>query len=366
MERARWSAIGLITVTYIYFLVFAQFGFLHRVRESLGAGHWNLVLGVLGVAGLSGALLAAAFYRSGFGRRWLSVGFAGAGLAAILAAEGTGLPIFVLSAGLSGFFLSILTVALVGVLAEILPSYRVGLVCGLGTGAAYFVSNVPQIFEASARGQCLIAALVCVGGFYCAMGVPIYHSEGPASSGKTRLSQRSPWVSLLGWVGIFLVLIWSDSAAFTRIQETPALKAASWTGAGHLWSLGLVHFFAAVLAGFFMHTGRWKRLLAAAFCGLWIGWAGLEHGFGGLLAAWVYASAVSFYSTALVGFALICGRGARAVVWAGIVYGLSGWLGSAMGIGMVNDLGTIPPGFWLLALLGLAAALKLRERKVAV
>ena len=218
MGRTRWSAIGLIATTYIYFLVFAQFGFLHRVRESLGEGHWNLVLGVMGIAGLAGALFTLACYRSAPGRRWLMAGFIGAGMGALLAAYGTQLYVFALSAGISGFFLSILTVSLVGVLADMLPTYRVGLVCGIGTGLAYFVSNVPLVFEASARGQSFFAALVCVGGLLCARGAPI----PGASLRKPSGSVKWPWLALLGWVGVFMILIWSDSAAFTRIQETPA------------------------------------------------------------------------------------------------------------------------------------------------
>jgi len=361
MGRTRWSAIGLIATTYIYFLVFAQFGFLHRVRESLGEGHWNLVLGVMGIAGLAGALFTLACYRSAPGRRWLMAGFIGAGMGALLAAYGTQLYVFALSAGISGFFLSILTVSLVGVLADMLPTYRVGLVCGIGTGLAYFVSNVPLVFEASARGQSFFAALVCVGGLLCARGAPI----PGASLRKPSGSVKWPWLALLGWVGVFMILIWSDSAAFTRIQETPALKAASWSGALHLWSLGMVHFFAAILAGFLMHTGRWKLLVASAFAGLLLGWLGLEQGVGVLLSAWIYAGAVSFYSTALVGFALLRGGDHKPVVWAGLVYGVSGWIGSAMGIGMVNDLGTVPPAFWVLACACLVGGLYLVERKVA-
>ena len=359
MRRTYWSAIGLIAATYIYFLVFAQFGFLHRVRESLGEGYWNLVLGVMGLTGFLGAIYTLASYRSDSGRRWLMAGFIGAGLGSLLAAEASQLSLFVLSAGLGGFFLSVLTVSLVGVLVNMLPAYRVGLVCGIGTGAAYLFSNVPFVFEASARGQCFIASLVCVGGFLCARRAPNIDAPALKSGGAVSL----PWRALIGWLGIFIVLVWSDSAAFTRIQETPALKAASWAGAAHLWSLGIVHFFAAIFAGFLMHTGRWKFLLAGAFAGLLLGWLGLEQGVGGVLSAWVYAGAVSFYSTALVGFALLQARDSRPVIWAGLVYGISGWLGSAMGIGMVNDLGTVPPGFWAVALVFLIGGLTLIQAK---
>ena len=127
----------------------------------------------------------------------------------------------------------------------------------------------------------------------------------------------------------------------------------------------MVHFCAAIVAGFFMHTGRWKLLLASAFGGLLIGWLGLEQGVGGLLSAWIYAAAVSFYSTALVGFALLRGSDSKPVVWAGLVYGVSGWLGSALGIGMVNDLGRVPPAFWVVACACLVGGLYLIERKAA-
>lgn len=362
MEASRWSAMGLVAATYIYFLVFAQFGFLHRVRESLGQEYWNLVLGCMGLAGLIGAIVTLACYQNGKGRIWLRVGFIGAGVAAALAAYGSHLLLFVISASLSGLFLSVLTVALVGLLAEFLPSYQVGLVCGLGTGVAYLVSNIPMVFEGAPRFQCGFAALVCLIGFVCVAGV----SSGFISGKCIRVVDQGRWLRLLGWVVVFMALVWADSAAFTRIQETPELKAASWSGSDQLWSIGFVHFFAALLAGFLMHTGRFHILLILAFVGLFCGWFGLEYGVGGLLPGLIYAAAVSFYSTALVGFALIRNGDFTPVVLAGLVYGVSGWIGSAMGIGMVNDLGHVPLVFWLVAIFALCGGLCLIERKVKV
>lgn len=362
MDWRRWSAIGMIAATYVYFLLFAQFGFLHHVRESLGQEYWNQVLASMGLAGLLGAFLTLRCYRSGAGRVWLMTSFAGAGVAALLAASATRLFVFMFAAGMSGFFLSILTVSLVGFLADSMPTHRVALVCGMGTGVAYFLSNLPFIFEASAGAQCLVSALVCLGGFLCAMHADaVDHGDGkphpPYTGGR---------VLLIAWICVFMALVWADSAAFTRIQETPRLKAASWTGAGPLLSIGMVHWIAAILAGLLMHAGRWRLLLGASFSGLLLGWLGLEYGVGGLSAAWIYAAAVSFYSTGLVGFALLHGGGFNPIVLAGTVYGISGWVGSAMGIGMVNDLGTVPLVFWALAAVFLAAGLYLVGRKATV
>jgi cytochrome c oxidase cbb3-type subunit 2 len=91
----------------------------------------------------------------------------------------------------------------------------------------------------------------------------------------------------------------------------------------------------------------------------------LEHAFAGVLPACVYAAAVSFYSTALVGFALVRSRGLSPVLLAAGVFGVSGWVGSAMGIGMVNDLGRLPLGFWAVAVVFLVLGIFLTERKVA-
>jgi len=373
LGQARWSGVGLIAATYLYFLIFAQFGFLHRVRESLGQEYWNVVLGVMGLAGILGALFTWMRYRSGAGRAWLTVSFVGAGGGAFLAGIGLHLSVFVLSAFISGFFLSTLTVSLIAVLAEMLPLKEAGLVCGLGTGVAYFLSNVPVLFEASPLFQCLAAVLACLFGVVCAMQVPVGALVSTAEARRSMAPERRASAvesnalryALPGWILIFMILVWSDSAAFTRIQETPELKAASWSGAGNLWSIGIVHLVAAIFAGYLLDSGRFKWLFLLAFAGLLLGWLGLEHAFAGVLPACVYAAAVSFYSTALVGFALVRSRGLSPVLLAAGVFGVSGWVGSAMGIGMVNDLGRLPLGFWAVAVVFLVLGIFLTERKVA-
>lgn len=84
----RWRGILLIAATYFYFLIFAQFGFLHRLSESVGSELWNPVLVAMGLAGLSGALWTGYKYETLDGARWLRIGFVGAGIGALLATIG--------------------------------------------------------------------------------------------------------------------------------------------------------------------------------------------------------------------------------------------------------------------------------------
>ncbi len=343
--QPRWRGMLLIAATYFYFLIFAQFGFLHRVEEALSLECWNLVLGAMGLAGLCGALWAAFVFKAADGNRWLRFGFVGAGLGAVLAVIGTNLAVFVLSALISGFSLAVLTVVLVGVLETQFPARQVGVLCGLGTGFAYFLSNVPVVFVASPWLQCVLSIAACGGGFLLSFGgvsaVPQPVDRVPERRGEI--------LRLCGLVAVFLVLIWSDSAAFTRIQETPELKAVSWTGSGHLWWIGSVHLLAAVVGGWLMDSGRARLLYVIAFCGLMAGLALLERQSAGLAAALLYAAAVSLYSTALVAFSLVRRGAFSPVLSAGVVFGISGWIGSGLGIGMANDLGYVPRLFWLVA-----------------
>lgn len=360
-----WRAVVLIAATYFYFLIFAQFGFLHRVAEVVGADYWNVVLGAMGLSGAVGAIWTAFKFKAGQGRQWLLVSFIGAAGGALFAAIGTHSSILFVSAMVSGFFLAMLTTSLVGVLAVTLPVQGVGLICGIGTGVAYFFSNVPVFFNAPSLVHCLLA----VGG--CVIGVSVVPSAREAYDGAVVSmsgsggSPQMPHARLLAWVLIFLVLVWSDSAAFTQIQETPELKAASWSGTWQLWAIACIHLFTAILGGVLMDSRRTKTVYASAFVGLFCGLLGLQAHWLGVLPACVYAAAVSFYSTALVAFALVQRDGVPPVWRAGIVFGISGWFGSGMGIGMLHDLGKVPYAFWGIAALVLCGGFFLLERKTA-
>ena len=363
----RLRGICLIAAVYVYFLIYAQFGFLHRLREAFPESSWNPVLGVMCVAGLIGALYAAVKFEASRGRRWLLISFIGAAVGASLTIVGTYLAVFFLSAFISGFSLAVLTVSLIGVLANELPVKGIGVVCGLGTGIAYLLSNVPFVFNALPRSQCIWTLLACVFGVYLTQGLPKTIADS-----KERISvcpkdaTKSDIRQLMGLVLVFLILIWSDSAAFTRIQETPDLKAASWSGAGALWSIGLLHFLAAIVGGWLMDCKFAGLLYVLALAGLAYGLYGLETNQSGLFPVWIYAGAVSLYSTALVAVALVDRKGLRPTLIAGVIFGISGWIGSAMGIGMVQDLGSVPRGYWIAASFFMLPGLWLLKRKETV
>jgi cytochrome c oxidase cbb3-type subunit 2 len=362
----RWRCVGLIAATYFYFLIFAQFGFLHRVTETLGLEYWNLVLGVMGLSGVVGALFAASRFKESEGALWLVVSFFSAGCGALFAMIGTHVLVFVVAALVSGFSLAVLTVGLVGVLGNELPVRGIGLVCGIGTGIAYLLSNVPLIFEASALWQCFMSVVACGLGFRLARGLS---DRSPVPEARVVVKFREAPVGarwhLAGSVLVFLVLVWADSAAFTQIQETSELKAISWSGSGPLWAIGVVHLFAAIVGGWLMDRGHARLLYVLAFVGLACGLLGLEAHLLGLLPALIYAAAVSLYSVALVAFALVSKEVIRPALAAGVVFGLSGWIGSAMGIGMEQDLGGVPNLFWVLGAALMLLGLWLQRRKVA-
>jgi len=151
-----------------------------------------------------------------------------------------------------------------------------------------------------------------------------------------------------------LALVWLDAAAFEVIQETVGLKGQTWGAGAKLWQLGGTHLVAALVAGYAIDRGCFRSLLlgalglfAAAFSML--GEAGAaRHATD--LAGPLYAAGISLYSTALVAYpGSLAERPDRvARRWrAAMLFGVAGWLGSALGIGMAQQLHHIPRVFLL-------------------
>src|ERR1019366_1176921 len=141
-------------------------------------------------------------------------------------------------------------------------------------------------------------------------------------------------------------------AAFFIIQNTPALKAGTWQGTFHLWANGLLHLAAALASAWFLRRRGLSPVLIAAFLALGVACLLLLDPNRALLASVFYPVGVSLYSVALVTYPSLLApassdadRGRKA----GWIYAIGGWFGSAMGIGMAQNLGHVPLVFVLLA-----------------
>jgi cytochrome c oxidase cbb3-type subunit 2 len=344
-----WRGICLVAITYVYFLIFAQFAFLQRLAELHIAGdHLKAVMASMALAGILCSLLAAGIISARVSpltspRHRLQLAFLICAAAGFLTLLPLTLPTAIVIALLIGSGLGLLTVTLVTHLRTWLSPSNPLLQVSLGTGLGYFTCNFPPLFTASASGQSLTAALLCLAGFAIASTTsdPV-SDEAPLDEHKTD-TIAFPRVLLS-----FTALIWLDSAAFFIIQNTPALKSGTWQGTAHLWLNGGIHLLAAIACAFLLRRKGLSAVLVLAFLALAAACLLLLHPNSILLASLFYPAGVSLYSVALVAYpALLFGpvtlaeRSRRA----GFIYAIAGWIGSALGIGMGQNLGHVPPLF---------------------
>ncbi len=349
-------AIAAVAATYVYFLVFAEFALLELA--AVRAREWPLraVMAVLGAGGVLGSVAAAWRFRAERVRAALAGGFVAAALGAGVVWGARHAGAFVGGTALVGFGLGWLTVTLAAGLRAASGAW-LGRVCGLGTGLAYALCNVPAVFAASAETQTALAGVVALGGAWAVRGWarPTNADEADAATSF----RREP---LAGWLVVLLALVWMDSAAFYVIQHTTAWKGAMWSGEVRLWGNVGVHLVAAVGAGWALDRGWAGRVAAVAGACLLGACALLSAGKSAALAVALYTGGVSLYSTLLVWYPA---RTARSRV-AAIVFAVAGWGGSALGIGMAQDLAGIPVAFVAIAALAIAGGLWWRRRSVAI
>lgn len=343
-----WPGLLAVAATFSSFLLYAQFGFLTLAQERLaGPGEVRLVMAAMGAAGLAASFAAARLLRRRPARSLVRLGLGASAAAAPASLMALGVPGLAAAAAALGAATAVLTVALAAGLAELVPGRRRGLAVGAAVGCAYLACNVPVLFAAPPAAQALFVTAVCGGAWLSlrrAAGSP--RSAVRTSAGGPRWRYR-PW----GFAAVtvsFLVLVWLDSAAFAVIQETPALKALTWGTAGQKLLQGGVHLAAAVVAGAALDAGLLVALLLGTFGLFAVAFALLPAGGAGGLAAVLYAVGISTYSVALVLYPSGRGDGAGLVPvrWrAAVVYGAGGWLGSALGVGMAQELHRIPGAF---------------------
>jgi len=353
--RALATATMAVAAVYAYFLIFAQFGFLHALSAVLGEGHALLrpVMAMMGVAGIAGSVATAKLWREGRGRGWMAMGFVMAGTAAGLAWIARTPSVFFAAAGLTGLGTGIVTVGLAAMLRRETGGKRLGFCLGIGTGLAYALCNLPAVFMATPHVQAAwgIAAacvgLVAVQGFEQRASVPPVRGPDYEPRGITR------------WTLALFALVTFDSGAFFLIQHTPALKAVSWGGSPQLLVNASAHLVAAVFAGLALDRRRVAGAILSATVLLLAGSGLIFYGRGPAGAA-LYAAGVSVYSTVLVFYPARTGRATLAA----LVYAVAGWVGSALGVGTAEQFAWVPGGMWILIAVPALLAFRREERSI--
>jgi len=355
--RSLPATILAIAATYAYFLLFAQFGFLSALQFAASGEQAVIkpVLAVMGTAGIFGSILAARTFSPARGPRNLMLGFTGAAIAAAAVGVGVDKNYFYPIAAMIGLGLGVITVTLAGLVRAAAGTHRLGATIGLGTGAAYACCNWPTIFSAAPSIQAWISSIIAVSGAFGASQMKA-QAETCDEAGFDYSRGGITW-----WTLLFFALVCLDSGAFYLIQHTPQLKAATWAGERHLETIAFIHFIAAVLAGLAFDR-RWPSgaiplaatLLVAACAIIPFDSRWAEGG------AWLYATAVSMYSVALVFYAC---RSPRPSI-AAVVYAIAGWGGSAAGVSFVQTRPELLP--WFVGVAGVFLGVLLLLRSVLV
>ncbi len=340
---AGWPGIVFVAATYVYFLIFAQFGFLQRVAErGISEAALPLIMGAMAGGGIAVSLLAPRVRRWNSPQFRLQAGFIGCGCAALsslfpldtVTAAGVALVI--------GLSLGLLTVTLVAHLRLWIGTRGALLKIALGTGIGYFACNIPALFNARPGTIAFVSALACAAALVVTARAPL--ADLPPSSPEPE-PREIPFALALGW---FTALVWLDSAAFFIIQNSSSLKAGAWLGNIHLWRTAILHLAAALLSAFLLARRGLALTLALALACLGGACVLLLNPLHASAAAILYPVGVSLYSVALVAYpSFLMPSAARELRGrrAGYLYAVAGWVGSALGIGMGRDLHHVPPAF---------------------
>lgn len=340
-----WQGILLIAATYVYFLIFAQFGFLKRLAE-LGIAESVLphVMAAMAMGGIGMSLVAPRVSLWMDARVRLQTALSGCGLAAVCSLLHMNSAIAITVGLMVGLSLGLLTVTLVANLPLWIGFRQPLLKTALGTGIGYLACNFPPLFNASPASIALSAAGCCVVAAIVLNRSPHLEST-PSPLRNVSPSHPTPFVLTLMW---FTALVWFDSAAFYIIQNSPALKAGTWQGDLHLWRTGLLHLAAALLGAFLLARRGIAATLILSLSALAAACLLLSRPEQVSSAALLYPVGVSLYSVALVAypsFLMPTVSQAMRARRAGYLYALAGWVGSALGIGMAQHLHHVPKAF---------------------
>ena len=346
LRNSGVQGVVLVAITYVYFLIFAQFAFLHRL-DALGitGDHLKSIMAAMALGGILLSLIAPRLSMMPNPQRRLQIAFGIAGVAALLTVSQLNTISALLASLLIGSGLGLLTVTLVTYLRHWTGSGHALIKVGLGTGIGYQLCNVPSLFTATPQIQAITASALCLAGVFLAR---LNVDDEPAPEAAPHAA-ATPFPLI---IAAFTALIWLDSAAFYIIQNTSALKAGTWQGTAHLWANGFIHLGAALFSAWLLGRRGLLTALAAAVAALAFACLLLLDPSRVLTASVFYPIGVSLYSVALVAYPSLLSSASTVperARQAGWIYAIAGWVGSALGIGMGQNLGHVPPAFVAIA-----------------
>jgi cytochrome c oxidase cbb3-type subunit 2 len=340
-----WQGVSLVAITYVYFLIFAQFAFLKRLASLGVAGsHLTAVMAAMAAGGILFSLLTPRLSLWPSPPLRLRIGLCSSAAAAFLSLLPLGTAACIALSFLIGAGLGLLTVTLVTHLRCWMGNRNPLLLTGLGTGVGYLVCNIPSFFNASSEVQAATAGLLCLA------GVAVTFAPMQPRPEETLTAPQANY-SFLRVLICFTALVWLDSAAFFIIQKTPELKAGTWEGSIHLSLNAALHLLAALATVWLLRRRGLVFVLSVSFLALGAACLLLDPR-RIALASIFYPVGVSLYSVALVAYPALLAPATSAAergCQAGWLYAIAGWSGSAMGIGMGQHLGFVPPLFVLAA-----------------
>jgi cbb3-type cytochrome c oxidase subunit II len=347
LRSSGWQGAYLVAITYVYFLIFAQFAFLARLTAlGIVGPHLKAVMAAMAAGGILLSLLTPRVKSWPSPSLRLTVGLTASATAAFSSLLPLNLPASVAIAFLIGAGLGLTSVTLVTHLQRWTGDRNPLLQVGVGTGIGYLLCNVPSFFAANPQVQAALAGFLCLAGVAI---VPFVATEQPA---KLKVHDSQPVLPFVLIVASFAALVWLDSAAFFIIQNTAILKAGMWQGSALLWANGFLHLGAALCSAWLLRRRGLSFVLASAFFALAFACLLLLDPTRSYTASVFYPIGVSLYSVALVAYPALLSsassieeRGRQG----GWIYACAGWIGSALGIGMGQNLGHVPVVFVAIA-----------------
>lgn len=353
LRRSGWRGVSLIAITYVYFLIFAQFAFLKRLAVlGIADAHLKAVMAAMVFGGVLFSLLTPRLKWIPSPGLRLRIAFLACAIAAFLTLLPLTLAMAIAVSFLIGCGLGLLTVTLVTYLRLWMGDGNLLLKVGVGTGLGYLICNIPPFFSASGLSQSMTAGVLCLLGIVVAQESQENQKQAASLSLQEGISHPAQTTSFLRSLACFTALVWLDSAAFFIIQNTPDLKAGTWQGTVHLSINGILHFAAALGSVWLLRRLGLSRVLPLAFFALAIACLLLLDPAQALIASAFYPVGVSLYSVALVAYPSLLTTAVSAEErgkQAGWIYAIAGWFGSGLGIGMGQNLGHVPPAFVLAA-----------------